>query len=69
MKAYKLGSVSYKSGYQAAVALAQAGKSNKEISETLKITPQSVSAALKRETIRQLHHMDKPEVVKGKENK
>jgi DNA-binding CsgD family transcriptional regulator len=59
MKAYKIGSHNYKSGYQAAVALAQAGKSNKEISDTLKITPQSVSAALKRETIRQLHIMDK----------
>jgi DNA-binding MarR family transcriptional regulator len=66
MKAYKLGSVNYRSGYAASVALAQAGKSNKEIAEILKITPQSVSAALERSTIRELHQMDKPKVMKGK---
>jgi predicted hydrolase (HD superfamily) len=69
MKAYKLSNgVSYRSGYAAAVALAREGKTNKEISVILKnsITPQSISAAIHRETIRQLHQLDKPEVVKGK---
>jgi predicted transcriptional regulator len=76
MKSYKIGSNEYRSGYAASVALAKQGMSNKDISKTLGITPQSVSASLKRETIREFHLMDKgeidtkaPEVVKEKGRK